>query len=98
MHHWEPNIVSNITWHVLCVCELILIQNALQSMLKNVRGKGIELDYNNKRMRLIRGVVKPIIKEKSNMLLELPIVMHPNILTLSCNDELTFIFSYYRYM
>jgi len=67
-------------------------------MLKNLRGKGIELDGNNKRMRLIRGVVKPIIKEKSNMLLELPIVMHPNILTLSCSDELTFIFSYYRYM
>ena len=67
-------------------------------MLKNLRGKGIELDGNNKRMLLIRGVVKPIIKEKSNMLLELPIVMHPNILTLSCSDELTFIFSYYRYM
>ena len=61
-------------------------------MLKNLRGKGIELDGNNKRMLLIRGVVKPIIKEKSNMLLELPIVMHPNILTLSCSDELTFIF------
>ena len=40
-------------------------------MLKNLRGKGIELDGNNKRMRLIRGVLKPIIKEKSNMLLEL---------------------------
>jgi hypothetical protein len=48
-------------------------------MLKNARGKGIELDGNNKRMQLIRGAVKPIIKEKSNMLLELPVVMHPNI-------------------
>ena len=74
-------------------------------MLKNVRGKGIELVGNNKRMQLIRGrmqlirgAVKPIIKEKSNMLLELPVVMHPNILILSCSDELTFIFSYYRYM
>ena len=65
-------------------------------MLKNVRGKGIELIGNNKRMQLIRGrmqlirgAVKPIIKEKSNMLLELPVIMHPNILTLSCTDELT---------
>jgi hypothetical protein len=66
-------------------------------MLKNVRGKGIELDDNNKRMQLIRSVMKSIIKEKSNMLLELPVVMHPNILTLSCTDELTCIFSY-RYM
>jgi hypothetical protein len=57
--------MSNITSHVLCVCELILIQNTLQSMLKNVRRKGIELDCNNKRMRLIRGAVKSMIKEKA---------------------------------
>jgi hypothetical protein len=51
----------------------------MHSILKNVRGKGIELDDNNKRMQLIRGAVKHI-KEKSNMLLELPVVMHPNML------------------
>ena len=43
-------------------------------------------------MQFIRGAVNPIIKEKTRMLLELPIVMHPNILTLSCTNELTCIF------
>jgi hypothetical protein len=57
-----------------------------------VRGKGIELDGVNKRMQFIRGAVNPIIKEKTRMLLEQPIVMHPNILTLSCTNELTCIF------
>jgi hypothetical protein len=31
-------------------------------------------------------------QRKSNMLLELPILMHPNILTLSCSNELTLFF------
>jgi len=38
-------------------------------MLKNVREKGIELDGFNKRMQLIRGAVKNIIREKTSMFL-----------------------------
>ncbi|XP_021306041.1 uncharacterized protein LOC110431334 [Sorghum bicolor] len=59
-------------------------------MLKNVRGKGIELDgmqcLKNRRMQLIRDNVNPIIKEKRYMDLELLIVMHANILTLPCRN------------
>jgi hypothetical protein len=52
-------------------------------MLKNAGEKGIELDglqcLRTKRMQLIRGVVKPMMKEKSNILPNLPIVTNLNL-------------------
>jgi hypothetical protein len=52
-------------------------------LLKNVGEKGIELDglqyLRTRKMQLIRGVVNPIIKGKSNMLLNLSIVTNLTI-------------------
>jgi hypothetical protein len=63
----------------ICV-ELILFENELQLMIRNVREKGIELDGMQclwkRRLQLIKGAVNPIIKENNNMLLDLPTVMN----------------------
>ena len=65
----EGNITSCQKHGIYYVYVNLLIQLYLQSMLKNVRGKGIEPDGFNKRMQLIRGVVHPIIRGKNQHVL-----------------------------
>ena len=85
MHHWETRLTppDKVRYYIvymryICV-ELILFENELQLMIRNVREKRIELNGMQclwkRRLQLIKGTVNPIIKE-NNMLLDLPTVMN----------------------